>query len=221
MFYVSEWPMYSYKNISLYNTRSYIIYDAEGETLQHGYIYNKSLYLSSICGKNFLLFFFGGGSLYNRSRSEPRSILYIRLKRIDLQDLSYSSSLADTRAIVSFHFAILTRHRIFLIRSCRSIGVFLVVQIGARSLANNTHTPTSSCCAVCTLYSVLLLRMLEQKESKQVYNLHMRSLCCVYRKDRCACLQEKDESCLGAPVYSLYTIYRSYVCCWAPSILYC
>lgn len=58
MFYVSKWPMYTYKNISLYNTRSYIIYGGEGETLQHGYIYNKSLYLSSICcGKNFLPFF--------------------------------------------------------------------------------------------------------------------------------------------------------------------
>jgi hypothetical protein len=133
MFYVSKWPMYTYKNISLYNTRSYIIYGGEGETLQHGYIYNKSLYLSSICcGKNFLPFFQEGGSLYNRSRSEPRSILYIRLKRIDLYRTFRTAVLLQTQEL-SFlfisQFSLGTGFSLYYIyiRSCRSIGVFLVV----------------------------------------------------------------------------------------------
>jgi hypothetical protein len=133
MFYVSKWPMYTYKNISLYNTRSYIIYGGEGETLQHGYIYNKSLYLSSICcGKNFLPFFQEGGSLYNRSRSEPRSILYIRLKRIDLYRTFRTAVLLQTQEL-SFlfisQFSLGTGFSLYYIyiRSCRSIGVSFVV----------------------------------------------------------------------------------------------
>jgi hypothetical protein len=135
MFYVSKWPMYTYKNISLYNTRSYIIYGGEGETLQHGYIYNKSLYLSSICcGKNFLPFFQEGGSLYNRSRSEPRSIYIIYTIEKDISIGPFVQQFARRHKSYRFfsfrnsHSAQYFPYTIYVyVRSCRSIGVFLVV----------------------------------------------------------------------------------------------